>query len=160
MKKKLTGITVSVIAVTLLLTAYQPTNAQYYYGHDGSIDKYMQKVKVEPFKGKKDFWVYIVKACATDHSLGVAGVILKSDIDQKNLGVNKNIPKGKCSHYGAVMKAKDGSTLGAELIERHEALSEVSSLKNSLNGDLSRKQIQSIMKEISYYRNILGGLVQ
>jgi hypothetical protein len=159
MSKKLFVVSAIILSALLLFSVYQPSNAVPYYGHDGSIDKYMEKVKVQPYKGKKDLWVYIVKACATDHSIGVAGVILKSDIDQKSLGVNKNIAKGQCSYYGAVMKAKDGNTLGAELIQKHQALEKVSSLKNSIDGDLSRKQIQSLMKEISYYRNILGGLV-
>ena len=122
MKTKLTTIIASLTIASLLFSVYQPGNAISYYGHDGSVDNSITKVKVEPYKGKPGYWVYLVKVCADDHNLGVAAVILKSDIAKKELGVNKSIKKGDCSHYGAVMKAKDGNTLGAELIERHEAL--------------------------------------
>jgi len=158
MKKQFVGALSSVLVLTIIVGTFPNSEAQYYYGHDGSVDEYLEKIQVKPYQNKKDYWVYIVKACATDHHLAIAGVILKSDIDEKKLGVNKIIPKGKCSNYGAVMKAKDGKTLGAELIERHEALDLFENSVKSVPGS-SSKQIKSLNKDIYYYRSILGGLV-
>ena len=157
MKTKLTIITSLTIA-SLLFAVYQPGNAVTYYGHDGSVDDYLTKTKVEPYKGKSGYWIYLVKACATDHNLGVAAVILKSDIAKKELGVNKTIKKGECSHYGAVMKAKDGNTLGAELIERHEALAKYNEILDEMSGK-SIKEKKELRKELYTYRAMLGGLV-
>ena len=157
MKIKLTVIASLTIA-SLLFAVYQPGNAVTYYGHDGSVDDYLTKTKVEPFKGKQGYWVYIVKACADDYNLGVAAVILKSDLDTKVLGVNKSIKKGECSHYGAVMKAKNGNTLEAELIERHEALEKYNQILNDMSGK-SIKEKKELRKELYSYRVILGGLV-
>lgn len=157
MKTKLT-IIASLTIASLLFAVYQPGNAATYYGHDGSVDDYLTKTKVEPYKGKQGYWVYMVKACATDHNLGVAAVILKSDIATKELGVNKTIKKGECSHYGAVMKAKDGNTLGAELIERHEALAKYNEILNDMSGK-SIKEKKELRKELYSYRTMLGGLV-
>ena len=157
MKTKLT-IIASLTIASLLFAVYQPGNAITYYGHDGSVDDYLTKTKVEPFKGKQGYWVYIVKACADDYNLGVAAVILKSDLDTKVLGVNKSIKKGECSHYGAVMKAKNGNTLEAELIERHEALEKYNQILNDMSGK-SIKEKKELRKELYSYRVILGGLV-
>ena len=157
MKTKLT-IIASLTIASLLFAVYQPGNAVTYYGHDGSVDDYLTKTKVEPYKGKPGYWVYLVKACATDHNLGIAAVILKSDIAKKELGVNKTIKKGECSHYGAVMKAKDGNTLGAELIERHEALAKYNEILNDMSGK-SIKEKKELRKELYSYRSMLGGLV-
>ena len=157
MKIKLTVIASLTIA-SLLFAVYQPGNAITYYGHDGSVDDYLTKTKVEPFKGKQGYWVYIVKACADDYNLGVAAVILKSDLDTKVLGVNKSIKNGECSHYGAVMKAKNGNTLEAELIERHEALEKYNQILNDMSGK-SIKEKKELRKELYSYRVILGGLV-
>ena len=157
MKTKLT-IIASLTIASLLFAVYQPGNAVTYYNHDGSVDKYLTKAKVEPYKGKQGYWVYLVKVCADDHNLGVAAVILKSDIAKKELGVNKTIKKGDCSHYGAVMKAKDGNTLGAELIERHEALERYNEILTELP-DKSIKEKKELRKELSFYRYMLGGMV-
>ena len=157
MKIKLT-IIASLTIASLLFSVYQPGNAVTYYGHDGSVDNYLTKTKVEPYKGKPGYWVYMVKACATDHNLGVAAVILKSDIAKKELGVNKTIKKGECSNYGAVMKAKDGNTLGAELIERHEALEKYNEILTEFPGK-SIKEKKELRKELSFYRYMLGGMV-
>jgi len=157
MKTKLT-IIASLTIASLLFAVYQPGNAVTYYGHDGSVDDYLTKTKVEPYKGKPGYWVYLVKACATDHNLGIAAVILKSDIAKKELVVNKSIKKGECSNYGAVMKAKDGNTLGAELIERHEALAKYNEILNDMSGK-SIKEKKELRKELYSYRSMLGGLV-
>jgi len=132
MKLKLAAIITSVTAAGLLFAVYQPGEAQTYYNHDGSVDKNLSKHRVEQLKGKKDWWYYSVKVCANDYTMGVAGIVLKSDIDRQVLGVNKNIPKGDCRVYGAVIKAKDSKTLGGELIEKHEAIKRMLDLKNSM----------------------------
>lgn len=158
MKTKLTTIIASLTIASLLFAVYQPGNAITYYGHDGSVDDSITKTKVEPYKGKPGYWVYLVKVCADDHHMGIAAVVLKSDIAKKELGVNKTVKKGDCSHFGAVMKAKDGNTLGAELIERHEAVQKFIDTLNS-NAKLNKADQQERQKEITKYRVMLGGLV-
>lgn len=138
MKLKLATIITSIAAAGLLFAVYQPGEAQTYYNHDGSVDKSMSKHKVEQLKGKKDWWYYSVKVCANDYTMGIAGVVLKSDMDKQVLGVNKNIPKGECRVYGAIMKAKDGKTLGGDLIEKHEAIKRMLDLKNSVGKSKSQ----------------------
>ena len=146
MKKNLIVIFAFTLVATLIFTVTQSSEAIPYYGHDGSVSEYLEKIVVKPYSGKKDTWTYIVKACATSHNLGIAGVVLKSDIDQQVLGVNKSIVKGKCSFYGAVMKAKDGKTLGAELILTHQAIEKMEKiLKDSQN--VSETQRKDMMKE-------------
>ena len=158
MNAKLMTVITSVMVSSLLFSVYQPGNAIPYYGHDGSVEEYLTKIKVEPYKGKQNLWVYIVQVCADDHNLGVASIVLKSDMVEKTLGVNKTIKKGDCANYGAVMKAKDGSTLGAELIERHEALQKFNEVLNS-DSKLSKSTQQERQKEITKYRMMLGGMV-
>lgn len=121
--KKLAVLSSIAVGLILIVSSNDQSEALTYTPHDGSVDDYLKKIKVSPYSNKKDTWTYIVSACATDRTIAVAGIVLKSDIDKVTLGVNKNIPKGECSYYGAVMKAKDGKTLGAELIQKHEALS-------------------------------------
>ena len=158
MNTKLMAVLASAIVSSLLFSVYQPGNAVTYYGHDGSVEEYMTKIKVEPYKGKKDLWVYLVKVCATDHNLGISAITLKSDMTEIVQNVNKNISKGNCSHYGAVMKAKDSSTLGAELVERHEALQKYNEALNS-DTKLSKSAQQERQKEIIKYRIMLGGII-
>ena len=56
------------------------------------------------------------------------------------------------------MKAKDGNTLGAELIERHEALAKYNEILNDMSGK-SIKEKKELRKELYSYRSMLGGLV-
>jgi hypothetical protein len=149
------AVIVTLVAAGLIFAVYQPSNAITYAGHDGSLDNYLSKAKVEKYKGKKDLWVYIVKACATDRTLAVGGVILKSDIDSRVLHVDKNIGKGKCSYYGAVMNAKDGNTLGAELIEKHEAVAKMQQLLKDMP-KMSKVQKQLAQKEYSELQRMVG----
>lgn len=149
MKKQVIGYATSILILTIVFSAIQPTEAVTYSGHDGSVSEYLEKVTVKPYQNKKDYWVYIIKACATDHALGVSGVILKSDTEKIVLGVNKSIKKGDCSHYGAVMKAKDGRSLGAELIQKHESVEkQIQIIKDIKNASSSQKKImmQEYMK--------------
>jgi hypothetical protein len=159
MKTKLVIVITSIVAASLIFTTTQSSSAVTYSGHDGSVDKYLSKVKVEPYKNKKDLWVYLIKACATDRTLAVAGVILKSDIDTKVLGVNKNIRKGDCSSYGAVMNAKDGKTLGAELIEKHEALDRMQQILDDINTK-NKVQKELAKKEYSELRQMTGFMLR
>ncbi len=138
MKIKLAAIITSIMAVSLLFAVYQPSSAVPYYNHDGSVDKNLTKHDIKQLKGKKDWWYYSVKVCANDYTMGIAGVVLKSDTDKQVLGVNKNIPKGECKVYGAVMRAKDSSTLGGDLIENHEAIQKMLELKNSMGKSKSQ----------------------
>jgi len=151
MKAKITIIASFTIA-SLLFSVYPPSNAITYYNHDGSVEEYLTKIKVEPYKGKKDYWVYKVEACATDHNLAISIVTLKSDIDEKVLGVNKTIKKGDCGHYGAVMKAKDGATLGASMLERHEA---VERMQEIIEGD-SRHMSKAEKSELNRLQFVTG----
>jgi hypothetical protein len=154
MKIKLAAIITSIIAAGLLFAVYQPGDAQSYYNHDGSVEKNMSKYKTEQLKGKKDWWYYAVKVCANEYTMGIAGVVLKSDMDKQVLGVNKNIPKGECRVYGAVMKAKDGKTLGGELIEKHEAIQRMLDLKNSMGK--SKLQYKQTAEEWGMLFNMVG----
>lgn len=155
MKAKLLALIASISVASLLFAVTQSGDAQTYYGHDGSLDKYLSKTEVKKLKGKGDLWAYIVKACATDRHLAVAGVILKSDIDTRVLGVNKNIRMGDCSYYGAVMNAKDGKTLGAELIEKHEALDKVQQLLKDFPS-MTKSQKQKAMNEYIQLQTMIG----
>lgn len=159
MNTKLTAVITSAVIASLIFSVYQPTNAVTYTGHDGSVTKYLTKAKVEPYKGKKDTWVYIVKACATDRTLGVAGVILKSDSDTRVLGVNKNIAKGQCSQYGAVMNAKNGQSLGAELIEHHQALDKMQKTLKDFP-KMTKTQRDLAMKEYSQLQAMTGYMLR
>ena len=146
MKKYLIGGFSSILVFAMIFASIQSTEAVEYYGHDGSVSKFLEKSVVKPYPGKKDTWTYVVKACATTHNLGIAGVVLKSDVDQQVLGVNKSLAKGKCTFYGAVMKAKDGKTLGAELILTSQAVEKMEKiLKDSHN--VSDAQRKTMMKE-------------
>ena len=151
-KYLLIGGLASVLALTLVFSSVQFTEAAVsslsskYQSHDGSVDEYLTKVTVKPYKGYTNLWIYHVKACATDHNLKVSEVILKSDIEEKVLGVNKTIVKGDCSIYGATMKAKDESTLGAELIERDEAIKRIHELVEGDNKNMSKKDRSELVR--------------
>ena len=160
MKKYLIGGFSSILAFTLIFSSVNATEAIPYYGHDGSVSEYLEKVVVKPYPGKKDTWTYIVKACATSHNIGIAGVVLKSDIDKQVLGVNKSLVKGKCSFYGSVMKAKDGKTLGAELILTSQAVEKMEKIlkegptvspverKNMMNEFMKMYQMTGLMPRV------------
>ena len=145
-KKSIAAIA-SIVTVSLLLSVYQPSDAQVYSGHDGSIDEHMTKVVVEPLRGKNGLWNYLVKICADDDRLAISSVIMKSDLEQKVLGFNKTLREGDCTYASATLKTKDSNTLGAELIERHEAIERMKELSQSIS-DMTAKEKQSTIKEI------------
>ena len=161
MKKYLIGSFSSILVFTLIFTSVQATEAISYYGHDGSVSEYLEKSVVKPYPGKKDTWTYIVKACATTHNLGIAGVILKSDIDKLVLGVNKSLAKGKCTFYGSVMKAKDGKTLGAELILTSQSVEKMEKiLKDGPNvSPVERKNMMNEFMQMYQMTGLLPRIV-
>ncbi|MFB5612916.1 MAG: hypothetical protein ACE5RL_06400 [Nitrosarchaeum sp.] len=155
MKKQFMGALAAILVLTIVFSSVQHTNAVPYSGYDGSISKHLEKVTVKQYPGKSDYWVYIVKACATSYPLAVTEVILKSDMERQNLGVNKVIQKGECSHYGVVMKAKNGNTLGAELVQKHEAVEKMQQiLKDAKNKSSSQRS--NMMDELLRLYTITG----
>ncbi len=132
MKLKLAAIITSIVAGGLLFAVNQPGEAATYTNADGTVEKYMTRIPPQPLAGHKGWWYYSVNVCATDYTMGIAGVVLKSDIDRQVLGVNKNLVKGSCQVFGAVMKANDGKTLGGELLEKHEVIQKMQDLRSSM----------------------------
>lgn len=155
MKKRIALTITSILAMSMFFSVYQPTDAVPYYNHDGSVDEKMTKHTVEQLKNKKDHWYYAVKVCADKYTMGVAGIILKSDMDKKILTVDRNIKKGDCKVYGAVMMAKNGNTLGGELIEKHEAVQKMFELKKDIT-KLPKSQFKIVMEDWSMYRMMTG----
>lgn len=157
MKKTVLGAMSAAALLGMIFVPIPSSNAATYgaySGHDGSISVNLEKVTVEPYKGRPGLWVYIVKACAGVYPLSVAGVILKSDVEQQTMGVNKTIQKGECSHYGAVMKAKDGKTLGAELITKGDAAKKITDILNDKT--MTSKQKTTAFKELLKLYTWLG----
>ena len=157
MNKKIIFLTLSLIVGSLIFAPLQNSEAapstSSYTGSDGSVSKYMTKMVVQPYKKGSPYWSYIVKVCATDYPLAVATVDLKSDIEKVSLGVNSVIPLGKCSYYGAVMKANDGKTLGATMMLKSDAANEIQSILTKLPTSTQKDQL--IGRLIQLY-NALG----
>ena len=151
MKKK-TTIVASLAIASLLFAVYQPGNAVTYYGHDGSVDEHMTKKTVKPYAGKSNLWVYTVEICATDRNLSISTVTLKSDIDEKHSSGFKTIKRGDCTVAGAVMKAKDSSTLGATMLEKHEAIQRMQELIDGENKNMSKAE----KSELSRLQSVTG----
>lgn len=162
MNKKIIFLTLSVIVGSLIFAPLQnseaapsTSNTTSYSGNDGSVDKYMTKLVVQPYKKGSQYWSYIVKVCATDYPLAVATVDLKSDMEKVSLGVNNVIAKGKCSFYGAVMKANDGKTLGATMLLKSDASTEIQSILTKLPTSTQIQKDQLVSRLIQLY-NALG----
>ncbi|WP_255458215.1 hypothetical protein [Nitrosarchaeum sp. AC2] len=153
MNKKIIFFTLAALVGSLVIAPLQSTEAAPYVSGDGSISKYLTKIKVEQYKKGSPYWSYIVKACATDYPLAVAMIDLKSDVEKITLGVNNVIPKGQCSFYGAVMKANDGKTLGATMILKTDALTEAQSILSKLP---STNQKDASIKRLMELYNSLG----
>jgi len=110
--------------------------------------KYVKEKIVKPYPGKNGWWIYHLWICAEDYSIGITEIILSSDTETQYLGVNKIIPKDKCSSYGAVMKAKNGDTLGYKITTNSEAAEKIIASK------LGKGSVN--WSEISRYKFILG----
>ena len=141
------GILAMIFSVALLASIYHPTEAATYQPFESNY-KYTKSNSITPSAGHNGWWNYMLTICATDYSLPITEVILQSDVQTVYLGVNKIIPKGECSHYGAVMKASSKNTLGYKVTETPEAVDKLLALKNGKSG-LS-------LPEINRYRFILG----
>jgi len=156
MNKIIIFVALSVLVGSLILAPLHSEAAPApYVGHDGSVDKYLTKLVVKQYKPGSQYWSYIVRACATDYPLAVAMVDLKSDVEQVSLGVNKVIQKGDCSYYGAVMKAKDGKTLGATMTLKSDAALEIQGILAKLPTSTQTQKDQLIGRLIQLY-NMLG----
>jgi hypothetical protein len=144
--KKLAIIGVA-LCFSLIMSVYQPAADAQYVPLDSNF-KYVKERTIEQLKGKTGWWKYHLTVCATDHSLAITEVILKSDMETLYQGVNKIIPKGDCSHYGAVMKAKDGKSLGYKITQTHEAVESILAFKQGKPG--------VSLSDVSRYRFILN----
>ena len=139
MKKIIAILVVSLIGAGLL--SYIPVSFAEYKGqsYDAADEKYITK-KIDQYKGKKEYYTYFVKVCAKDRPLAIAEVVLKSDTETFHTGNKSIIPKGQCTTYGSVMKAKNPNSLGADLIQVHEALEMIKNYKFSKNPNKSIEQ--------------------
>lgn len=111
--------------------------------------KYVKDRTVKQYPGKSNWWIYYLRVCADDYSLGIAEVVLISDTETLYQGVNKIIPQGGCSTYGAVMKAKNGSTIGYKITTISEAVDKMVASKQGSPGGTN-------WSEIGRYKFILG----
>lgn len=144
---KILGITLLVASVMIAGT-YSHSGAAVDYDKQENF-KYVKEKIVKPYPGKSGWWVYHVWICASDYNLGIAEVVLSSDTEKIYQGVNKAIPKGECSTYGAVMKAKNGNTLGYKITTISDAAEKiVKSKQGKLDG--------TNWNEIGRYKFILG----
>ncbi len=144
---KILGISL-LVALVIFATTSVHSDAAVVYDKPGDF-KYVKERIAEPLKGKSGWWAYLVKICADDYSLGITEVVLSSDTETIYQGVNKVIPKGDCSMYGAVMKAKNGNTLGYKVTQPHEAAQKIDDAKHG-------KLTGSSWAEIGRYKFILG----
>lgn len=142
-------IAVSFIAV-LVITSSAWIHATDAATYEKQADfKYVKDRIVKQYPGKSGWWIYHIHVCASDYSIGIAEVVLSSDMETIYQGVNKAIPKGECSTYGAVMKAKNSNTLGYKITTMSEAADKiVASKQGKLDG--------SSWSEIGRYKFILG----
>jgi hypothetical protein len=162
MIRRIASIFAIVLTASLIFSNYNIGNAATYSDstqqgtgtYQNADDKYITKIKVDPYRGKKDLWSYIVKVCP-DHNMKVIEVVLKSDSSVQRLGVNKVLLNGQCSYYGAVMPAKDGKTLGAEVIDAGEAIDRIGDLKSNLS-KMSKQEFRAAWDEIMHYKYIMG----
>lgn len=142
---KLLGILL--MALLVMSGTFAHTDAAPY---EKQVDsKYVKEKIVKPYQGKSGWWIYILKVCADTHNLGITEVILSSDMETKYLGVNKIIPKNDCSTYGAVMKAKNGNTLGYKITTSSEAAEKIVASKQG-------KRDSTNWPEVNRYKFILG----
>ena len=143
----LLAISVLVALVVISGTSLHATDAATY--EKQSDFKYVKERIVKPYPGKSGWWIYHLHVCADDYSLGIAEVVLSSDTETLYQGVNKAIAKGDCSTYGAVMRAKSGSTLGYRITTISEATDKIVASKYS-------KLDNASWSEIGRYKFILG----
>jgi len=144
---KLVGISILAVLLVVAITSLHSTDAVTYEKQEDS--KYVKQKIIEPIKGKSGWWKYLLKVCADDRNVGIAEVVLSSDMETIYQGVNKGLAKGKCTYFGATMKAKDGNTLGYKITQIHEATEKILESKH-------QKLSSSSWSEIMRYKFILG----
>lgn len=144
---KLVGISVLAVLLVVAIASLHTTDAATYEKQEDS--KYVKQKIIEPLKGKNGWWKYLLKVCADDRNVGITEVVLSSDMETIYQGVNKGLAKGKCTYFGAVMKAKDGNTLGYKITQTHEAVEKIVESKR-------QKLSSSSWSEIMRYKFILG----
>lgn len=147
MMLKLLGIML-LVAFVVVASASLHSDAATNYEKQENF-KYVKEKIVKPYPGKSGWWIYHVWVCADDYNLGIAEIVLSSDTETLYQGVNKAIPKGECSTYGAVMKAKNGNTLGYKITTISEAAEKiVKSKQGKLDG--------TNWNEIGRFKFVLG----
>lgn len=144
---KILGIALLAMSVMIAGTVV-PSSAAINYDKQENF-KYVKEKIVKPYPGKSGWWIYHVWVCADDYSLGIAEVVLSSDTEKIYQGVNKAIPKGECSTYGAVMKAKNGNTLGYKITTIADAAEKIAKSKQG-------KLDNTNWSEIGRYKFVLG----
>jgi hypothetical protein len=144
---KLVGISILAVLLVVSVASLHTTDAVTYEKQEDS--KYVKQKIVEPLKGKNGWWKYLLKVCADDRNLGIAEIVLSSDMETIYQGVNKGLAKGNCTYFGAVMKAKNGNTLGYKITQIHEAVDKIVESKQ-------QKLSSSSWSEIMRYKFILG----
>lgn len=141
------SVGILLIVLVALAGTFAHTNAAPYEKQAES--KYVKEKIIKPYLGKSGWWIYMIKVCADGHSLGIAEVMLSSDMETQYLGVGKSIAKNDCSTYGAVMKAKNSSTLGYKMTTTSEAAEKIIASKQG-------KRSSTDWPEINRYKFILG----
>lgn len=142
------SLAISLIVLIIMAgTFVHITNAAPYGKQEDS--EYVKERIVKPYTGKSGWWIYMIKVCADKHNLGIAEVVFSSDMETRYLGVKKSIAKNDCSTYGAVMKAKNGETMGYKLTTTSEATEKIIASK-------LQKSIKTDWPEIDRYKFILG----
>ena len=143
---KLFTISFLVSLVIIASTSLHATDAATY---EQQNFKYVKEKIIKPLPGKTGWWYYMLKVCADDYHLAITEVVLSSDTEIVHEGVNSVIIKGKCSFYGAVMKAKNGSTLGYKITTTEEATQKILNAKQGKLDGIN-------WSDISRYKFILG----
>ncbi|MDH3618074.1 MAG: hypothetical protein OES14_05835 [Nitrosopumilus sp.] len=117
MNKKIIGGIASVIFLSVIFLSVQSTDGEPKIELIVLNDENIEILRLEPYRLLSNHWTYIVNVCATINNLDISEVILKSDIDEQVLGVNKTIEKGNCSSFGSIMKGIDKESFSAELVK-------------------------------------------
>ena len=144
---KILGISILAVLIIIAVTLVQSSEAA--TTDPQSISKYIKSKTIKQIPGKTGWYYYMLKVCADDHHLAVTEVILSSDTETIYEGVNGYIIKGKCSFYGAVMKAKNASSLVFKITSTDEAVQKIISSKEGKLDLIS-------LTDVGRYKSILG----
>lgn len=140
------------LLVALVVTAGTLVHFTYAVPYEKQSNfKYVKEKIVKPYPGKNGLWIYHLWVCADDYNLGITEVVLSSDTETQYLGVHKSIPKDKCSSYGAVMKAKNSSTLGYKITTAAEAADKIIASKQGKHSGIDWTEINRFKFILGYY---------